>query len=289
MRVEILGADSFGVRSLATFVTTSNMRVLIDPGVSVCPRRDGKPPHPLELEELRRVRDVIQQRAADANGIVITHFHHDHYSSFEDRELDLTNAKIARKVYRDTLIYAKSWQRNLNQAQRLRAIEFVRALGRRVTVADGRSFGDIRFSPPVKHGEADSKQGWLVMVSIDDKAERLVFASDIQLIERESTDWILERGPQTLIVSGPPTYLSVLPEEACERADANLLRLTEAIPTIVVDHHLLRTAGYEAFLAGPREAATRKGHRILTAADFTERPNTLLEARRKELWDAMTA
>jgi predicted metallo-beta-lactamase superfamily hydrolase len=62
------------------------------------------------------------------------------------------------------------------------------------------------------------------------------------------------------------------------------LRLAEAIPTTVVDHHLMRTTAYKDFLAEALECAQGKGHRILTAAEFMERPNTLLEARRKQLW-----
>jgi predicted metallo-beta-lactamase superfamily hydrolase len=284
MRIDILGADSFGVRSLATFVRTSKMRILIDPGVSVVPRRDGKPPHKLELDELKSVRDSIQRHALEADAIVITHFHHDHYSSYEKRELDLTNTKIARTLYRDTTLYVKSWQRNLNQAQRQRAIEFVRALGRRVSPADGRSFGDISFSPPVKHGEADSKQGWVTMAMIEDKGERLVFGSDIQLIEPEAVDWIVARTPQTVIVSGPPIYLDVLQDDARARAKSNLMRLADVVPTVIIDHHLLRTTAYEKFLIEARERAEGKRHRIITAADFMSRPNTLLEAHRRELW-----
>jgi predicted metallo-beta-lactamase superfamily hydrolase len=283
MQIEVLGADSFGVRSLATFVVASKICVLIDPGVSVCPKRDGRPPHALELEELRKTRSAIQQRAEAADAIIITHFHHDHYSSFEDRELDLTNAETARTLYGDKPVYVKAWQRNLNHAQKRRAMEFVRNLGRRVTIADDSTFKHFAFSPAVKHGEADSKQGWVVMVLIDDAKERTVFGSDIQLIEAQSVDWIIEQRPDTLIVSGPPTYLRALSEDSRAKAQANLRRLAQAVPTIVIDHHLLRSLAYEAFLHEPRRVAAGTGHHILTAAEFMGRPNSLLEARRKQL------
>jgi predicted metallo-beta-lactamase superfamily hydrolase len=286
VEAKILGADSFGVRSLATFVTTSSMRIFIDPGVSVCPKRDGHPPHRLELEELNKVRAAIQEHARIADAIVITHFHHDHFTSFEDRPLDLTNPETAQAVYGDKPVYVKAWQRKLNHAQKTRAIEFVRSLGRRVTIADGGTFGGMTFSPPFKHGEAGSKQGWVTMVMLEDRNGRLVFGSDIQLIEHESVDWIIERKPDILIVSGPPVYLRVLAEDAKQRAHANLLRLTEAIGTIVIDHHLLRTREYHMFLAEPLRVARNAGHCILTAADFMGRQNALLEARRKELWQS---
>ncbi|MFH1220258.1 MAG: MBL fold metallo-hydrolase [Candidatus Eisenbacteria bacterium] len=284
MQIEILGADSLGCRSLATLVTTSKTRILIDPGVSVCPKRDGLPPHRLELEALVEVRARIQARAREAQAIVITHFHHDHYSSFEHRELDMTNPEVAREIYGDTPVYVKAWQRHLNQAQKMRAIAFVRDLGRRVTPADGVSAGDLTFSPPFKHGEQGSQQGWVTMVSIDDAGDRAVFASDIQLIEEESVDWIIARQPQVVIASGPPIYLGVLSEQSMAKAAANLMRLAEAVPTTIVDHHLLRTAAYRDFLADSLACAQTRGHRVLTAAEFMGLPNTLLEARRAELW-----
>jgi predicted metallo-beta-lactamase superfamily hydrolase len=284
VKIAILGADSFGPRSLATSVVTSQRRILIDPGVAVCPKRDGRPPHPLELVELERVRAAIQEHACDADIIIITHFHHDHYTSFEDRKIDLSGPETARRLYGDKPVYVKAWQRKLNRAQKRRALEFVRALGRRVTPADGQSFDHVTFSPSVKHGEEGSKQGWVIMVLVEDRGERLIYASDIQLIERESVDWILERQPSTLIVSGPPIYLAVLAKENVAKAHANLMRLAEAVPIIVVDHHLLRTCEFEDFLAEPRRIAETRGNRILTAAGFMGRADTLLEARRKELW-----
>jgi predicted metallo-beta-lactamase superfamily hydrolase len=283
LRIKILGADSFGVRSLATYVETSNLRILIDPGVSVCPKRYGKSPHPRELEELTTVRAAIQSHARRADAIAITHFHHDHYSSFEDRELDLTNPEVARDVYRDKPVYAKSWQRKLNRAQRQRAVEFARALGRRVIIADRKTFGQITFSQPVKHGEAGSRQGWIIMAAVSDGDGTFVFGSDTQLIETEAIDWILERRPRILIVSGPPIHLRVLPDASKQHAHANLMRLAETVPTVIVDHHLLRTEGYTEFLTQPRDLAHKKGHSILTAAEFMGRPNALLEASRERL------
>ena len=285
MQVEILGADSLGVRSLATFITTASRRILIDPGVSVCPKRFGLPPHQLELEALKRVRRAIVERASHADAIIITHFHHDHFTSFETREFDLTDSQTARCVYRETPIYAKSWNKHLNHAQRRRAIEFVRRLGRRVVVADGKTFDDIRFSPPVKHGEKDSPQGYLIMAAIADGKNRVVYASDIQLIEPEAIAWILAQEPQLVIVSGPPIYLTKLSKRAVSQAETHLCELTRAIPTVVVDHHLLRSTDYRNFLEHPRTEAAQHKHTILTASEFMGEPEQLLEARRAELWN----
>ncbi len=284
MQVEILGADSLGVRSLATFVRTSSKRILIDPGVSVCPRRFGLPPHQLELQALRKVRNAIIERAQEADIIIITHFHHDHFTSFEPRPLDLTDAETARKTYRQTPIYVKSWNVQLNRAQRKRALNFIRRLGRDVTVADGRTFGDLIFSSPVKHGEKTSPQGYLIMVTIADGTDRMVYASDIQLIEPEAVAWIIAQGPQLVVVSGPPIYLSRLSRKALAQAELHLTRLTQSIPTVVVDHHLMRSTDYMKFIQRPLEEAVRHDHKVVSASKFMMQPEQLLEANRPDLW-----
>ncbi len=60
-RIVPLAFDSFGVRSMATFVETDNLRILIDPGVSLAPIRYGLEPHPLEWERLNETWKTIKQ------------------------------------------------------------------------------------------------------------------------------------------------------------------------------------------------------------------------------------
>ena len=47
-----LAAESLGVRSMCTYVETPDLRILIDPGVSLGPRF-GLLPHPKEYEAIR--------------------------------------------------------------------------------------------------------------------------------------------------------------------------------------------------------------------------------------------
>jgi len=44
MRVIPLAADSLGVRSMATYVEAGGLRLLIDPGATLAPRRYGLGP-----------------------------------------------------------------------------------------------------------------------------------------------------------------------------------------------------------------------------------------------------
>ncbi|MGQ9604058.1 MAG: MBL fold metallo-hydrolase [bacterium] len=284
MEIKILGADSLGVRSLSTLVRTTSRSVLIDPGVSVCPKRFGLPPHPFEIEALKEVRKAIIDSSQLADAVVITHFHHDHFSSFETRPLDLTDATTAKVIYRELPIYAKSWKVKINPAQRKRALQLIKDIGRDLIVADGRDFGDLRFSPPVKHGERKSPQGFLIMVSIADGKERMVFGSDIQLFENQSIEWIEEEKPNILIVSGPPIYLESLSQYEIAIAERNLIRLSRSIETIVVDHHLMRSLEYKSFLSSPKDIALTYGHMVLSASEFMKKPESLLEAQREQLW-----
>ena len=56
MRVMPLAADSLGVRSMATYVEAGALRLLIDPGATLAPRRYGLDPAPAEEEALARAR-----------------------------------------------------------------------------------------------------------------------------------------------------------------------------------------------------------------------------------------
>lgn len=74
MKIEILGADSLGARSMSTWVETGEHRILIDPGVSVVPYREGLQPHPVELAASLRIRTRILEKARGA-GFIFLDFH----------------------------------------------------------------------------------------------------------------------------------------------------------------------------------------------------------------------
>ena len=58
MRIVPLAADSLGARSMATFVETRDVSVLVDPSVRLAPVRYDLPPHPLE-EDRRADREPL--------------------------------------------------------------------------------------------------------------------------------------------------------------------------------------------------------------------------------------
>ncbi|ESQ20708.1 MAG: hypothetical protein CISAcid_14700 [uncultured Acidilobus sp. CIS] len=77
--VSILAADSMGVRSLATVVNACGVRLGLDLGASLAPRRYGLPPHELELKALERALERAAEEVQASDAIVITHYHYDHY------------------------------------------------------------------------------------------------------------------------------------------------------------------------------------------------------------------
>ena len=267
MRVRVLASDSMGVRSLAVAVETGEGLILIDPGASLAPRRFGLPPHEVELEELERRLDAIRSLLEQAEAVVITHYHYDHYIRGEP------------ELYRGKLLLVKHPRRDINRSQAIRSYRFLRkegveGLARRVVYADGETVRlgrvTIDFSPPVWHGYPGTRVGRVLMVRIIEEGEAVVYTSDAQgpadpEALRVLGEWAEPR-PSVMIIDGPPTYFAGF-KVPRSHVEAGLEGMLEAVRLVrprivVVDHHLTRDPGYERYLE----------------------PVRLLEARRRELW-----
>ena len=64
MDIEIIGAESLGVRSIYCIVRDGGAGCLVDPGVSLAPHRSGLPPHRVEIEAARQISRRISESAA---------------------------------------------------------------------------------------------------------------------------------------------------------------------------------------------------------------------------------
>ncbi len=199
-----------GVRSLATFVEAGGIRVLIDPGVALGPKRYGLPPAGVELETLRRMRRKLQGYARRADVVTVSHYHYDHHTPFFEGLYESSSEEFAREIYAGKLLFVKHPRENINFSQRKRAWAFLKRAGPiargGIEFADGRSFDlggvTLEASPAVPHGREGSKLGFVVMVLIDDGSRRLIHASDIQLLNRRSVEWIIDKVPDVLITGG---------------------------------------------------------------------------------------
>jgi len=285
MKVRIIGADSIGVRSMATIVEVHDHRIFIDPGVSFAPRRYGLPPHPLETERLEEIHNRIVDEMRDVDIVIITHYHYDHYL-YSDEDIGL---------YRGKKLYIKDPIRYINRSQRMRAyrllvrnevrnmaeIEYLDS--KRVELSDGTV---IEASPPMPHGREGSKLGYLIMVSITFRDEVFIHASDVQgPVSKQALEWIVSKRPSLIYISGPPTYFKgyKVPKEDVEEGLKNLEMLASRTNALVIaDHHFARDLDYLHYLNSYRSRSLN----ITSAAEFMGVKYEPLEALRKELWSA---
>jgi predicted metallo-beta-lactamase superfamily hydrolase len=283
MNIIPLAAESLGVRSSATFVETSDVKILIDPGVSLAPRRFGLPPHPLEIKAMNESWRIIKEHASRADILIITHYHFDHFDPTEPM------------VFRDKVLFIKHPKEYINASQRERARALSKNYGtlpRRVEFADNNSFAmnntRIRFSPAVPHGPG-ADVGWVVGVSISEGERCFLFTSDVQgLCRPEHLAFIHAEDPDTLYLDGPLTYMM---GQAYSHQDlrASIHNVCDALTmtrmqTLIMDHHGLRDPNWKKQIAEISASAEKRGKKVITAAGFLGKEDELLEAHRQQLF-----
>ncbi len=290
-----LAFESLGVRSMCTLVKTKDVTVLLDAGVALGPRFKLMP-HPLEYLARNEARKRIEKAAVDAKVVTISHYHNDHHTpNFADPVWLGSSPESLERIYKGKIVLAKEPRRKINAAQRRRGWMFKQTaekLAEKFVSADGESFQfgrtQVRFPQPVPHGEADSGLGWVLPCIFERSKEKLVFAPDVQgPVVPETLALLLAEDPDTLIIGGPPTYLRgfKVGDEFLQTALRSLQRLAESIETVVIDHHLLRDAGWYEFLAPVRKSAEEADHRILTAAELLKTKPNVLECQRQQLYE----
>ena len=285
MRIKPLSFESLGTRSMCTFVETNDIRILIDPGVSLAPYRFGLTPHPVELKALSDSWKLILEYAERADILLITHYHFDHFNPFEDTY-----------IYEGKTVLVKHPKNNINFSQIKRSkffLEKINDLPERLEYADSGTFkfSDtvIKFSNPVYHGTSP-QLGYVLEVLIDD-GYRLLYTSDVEgpAID-EQLNYVLESKPNTVILDGPMTYMLGYRYsfEVFEKSLQNIKRIIEqpTLEKLIIDHHTLRDIEWRQRLSSVFENAQNKNVQILSAAEYAGKPVTLLEARRKELYES---
>ena len=296
IKVHPLAFESFGVRSMCTYVETPDIKILLDAGVALGPNRFGFPPHPKEYTVLKERRESIVKTAEKADVVTISHYHFDHHTpSFTDWANLWSSTEISAKIYKDKMIFAKSFKSKINFSQRRRGWLFRKNAGKlsaKLEYADGRIFRfgrtTIRFTSPVFHGRENSELGWVLMTIIEYEEEKILFAPDVQGPICDSTlRMILNESASLAIIGGPPLYLADfrVSQESISQAIRNLTMISKHIPMIILDHHLLRERDWKERLQSLIDASLSIGHIIVTAAEYVGKPNRLLEADRKILFE----
>jgi predicted metallo-beta-lactamase superfamily hydrolase len=283
LKVVPLAFDSFGVRSMATYIEAGRLKVLIDPAVALGPRRYGLPPHRLEQQRMRETWEDVKRHALKSDVLVITHYHYDHHNPDE------------AEIYRDKIVYIKDPKKYINKSQARRASVFlsrIEGLPQLLEVGDGGEFkhgsASIKFSQPVFHG-TNSKLGYVIEVSLSYRGEKVVYTSDVEgPVVKEQADFIIEENPDLLILDGPMTYMLGYrySRDSLMKSIANINRIIKetSVKTIIVDHHFMRDRNYEERMPEVYDCAARHGVSALSAAKYAGREEDTLEARRKELY-----
>lgn len=280
MKVKFVAFDSMGIRSMATLIETNEGNIFLDPGAALAPKRYGLPPHELEYKFLSRFLGKIYDQILESEYIIITHYHRDHYL-FRENE---------KEHYRAKVIYAKDPYSKINYNQRVRAhVLFqkmnVKTIAKKLSYVDNSTIqiNGVRlvFSPPLPHGECNTKLGWVLAVTIIEDDYRFTFASDTQgCICGDSLVYILGINPDFLVISGPPTYLGN--DEELLINTIKLIKNLKENSILVIDHHFLRDKNYSRHMEYLRKI--RKDLTITTAAEYMGLEVKQLEAYRDILW-----
>ena len=296
IKVTPLAAESFGVRSMCTLVETPDLSVLLDAGISLASYRFNLPPHPFEYQTIAKLRKTIAQAAQKAQITTISHYHFDHHTpSFEDWVVNWTKGnETARQIYQDKIVLAKNPKENITPSQRQRAWMFQRTGGKhakQVEPADGKTFNfgstSLLFSEAVSHGSEGSMTGWVVMVTVEYNGERFMFAPDVQgPTSTHTAELILESKPAMIMIGGPPLYLGGFRVDMTQlqKGLENLMRIVDAVPLVILDHHALRDVEWRPKMELVFEEAQKAGTTLLTAAEYSCKENNFLESKRMQLF-----
>ncbi|MEG9194445.1 MAG: hypothetical protein V6S10_03865 [Candidatus Methanoglobus sp.] len=281
MEIIPIAYDSMGVRSMATFVKTKDLAITIDPSVSLAPSRYGLPPHKLEIERMNEKWNEIKDFVIKSDAIAITHYHYDHHNPEEVEILD--GKKLLLKHPKE----------KINRSQLGRASYFLNKLkeiNAEIDFCDGKAyeFGNtyVEFSKPVFHG-ANQKLGFVVEIFISEGDDSFLFSSDVEgPIHEDQTVFIIEKKPKIVFIDGPMSYMLGyrFSGDSFNKAIENIKRVLEVAEIVVLDHHLLRDLKWREKLTELFNYAEQLEVKLQSASEFIGKPEELLEARRKELY-----
>jgi len=279
--IKIIATESLGVRGLCCSVGTTDKKIVIDPGISLGYIRNGRLPHPVQIAVDEIIRNQIIEELNDATDIVFSHYHGDHVPLADANPYQLA-LKEAEAPLKELKVWAKGLKNESHKMQergwnlKMSSVHF--------TVSEGKNNGLLQFSKPVPHGKRNTHLGNVMMTKIKFKDMIFLHASDIQFLCSDTIDYIIKLKADVVLASGPPIYLNHLEKEDLKRASQNILKLSEKVETLIVDHHLLRC---EEGLSYLKKINRQSKNKIICAADYMEVKPQLLEARREEIYNKL--
>ncbi|MCS7257764.1 MAG: hypothetical protein NZ601_00100 [candidate division WOR-3 bacterium] len=280
MKVTPIAFDSLGVRSMATFVETQNINIIIDPSVRLAPLRYNLPPHPIEIQKMNETWQKIVEYAKVAQVVIITHYHYDHH-----------NPEMP-ELFKDKILIIKNPQENINYNQKVRAQEFLSKISqfpKKLYYADKISFyfgkTTIKCSDAVFHGMTNYTGYVIELLIAESDTEKLIFTSDVcGLILPSQVRFIIENNPTIIIADGPTHRYSNESWAASVNNVTKIIANTD-VKTFIIDHHLLRDFRYNEYFKQLKAHAAAKKINLVTAAEYLNEKNLLLEVKRKKLYE----
>jgi len=294
IEITLLADESYGVRSMCTFVETPDINILLDAGVSLAPRRFGYPPHPFEFDALRKARERIIEFSELADIVTLSHYHLDHYTPPHKGRYEWTDENTYKKIYGDKIVLAKNFQENINFHQSKRGYifnKYVSEIAYKLHFVDAKNvkIGNtiLSFSPPLPHGLDNTKLGYVLLLTIEHGRMKIMFAPDVQgPISERVLQYIVKERPMILIIGGPPIYLmgSKFSEQDINKGLSNLVYLIRKsfIKKIIVSHHFLRDINWRRELESRLEK--KYFSKIYTSAEYNREENLFLEGVRDKIW-----
>lgn len=279
MQIDILATESLGVRGLCCSVKTGDRQIVIDPGIALGYLRHGLLPHPFQVAVGAQLRQGIVFALKSATDIIISHYHGDHVPLADANPYQLSMSSVAGHMSEPKRLWAAGPD-GLGATMQRRREAIEQAAGTDLTAIEGKSNGPFQFSPAMPHGEYGNGLGEVMMTRIESEGTVFVHASDIQLLEERPIRQILEWSPDIVLAGGPPLYLPQLSEASREKAWVNALRLAQGVPTLILDHHLLRSQRGIRWL---ERLNSKTANRVLCAADFMREKRRFLEVWRRRL------
>jgi len=295
IRITPIGFESLGVRSMCSFVETPDVRILIDAGVALGPRF-RKLPHPQEYRARNDCRARIREYAAKSDVVIVSHYHNDHHTpNYTETVWVGCSMEEAETVYGGKLVLVKDIRNAINFNQRKRGWmfqRFAKRVGEKCEVADGKTydFGStkLKISTPVPHGDEEAALGWVLMTEVETTDEKFLHASDVQgPMSNVTTRMILKTKPDVLVLGGPPLYLQGfrVDKEAIQKGIQNAAKIANKIPTVLLEHHILRSEDWREEARLVFDSAAQAGHRVVTAAEYLGQESRLLECKRELLYE----
>ncbi len=278
MVIQILGAESLGVRGLCCHVRTGDRKILIDPGVALGYIRHKLLPHPEQVAIAEKVRQKIIDLWQDATDIVFSHFHGDHVPLADANPYQLSIGALAGLNGR-TRIWCKN-QNHLSHTEALRKKSLSSALGLDILPGENKRQGPLHFSRAVPHGDPEITDDTVMMTLIEED-RRFLHAPDIQLLCDQTVSRILDWEPDVLLAGGPPLYLFKLTNRQIDQAWQNAVKLARGVDQLILDHHLMRSTEGLTWL---KDLTTASGRPVMCAADFMGKKRRLMEANRERLY-----